>query len=240
MKYKSAKAIVFLSTLMVGFLIAANFNFDGFESSMQLDTREYQNAIEEKQKLLSQIASLKEDNEEIVNKIDEYSNNDREQEKIYEDMKNQLSDYGMVTGLNEVMGPGIVITVNDGKYYEEDQTSYESWSKIFHDSDFALLLYQIRAAGAEAISVNNHRITSSSAVMCNSSYLGFDDGTQLYAPFNIYAIGNPEILQEALTKDLDTLKLRGLNVELQRKDEIVMKSANIRNLKYSTVYTDKK
>ena len=242
MKNKSAKIVVFISTLLVGFLISNNFNFDGMASSTQLSAKEYQNAIEDKQKLLKQISSLKDGNEEILEKINKYSYDDKKKEKIVEDMTRQLVDYGMLTGLNEVKGPGIVIKVSDGISNGSYDNAYTTWSKIFHDSDMSMLLNEIRAAGAEAISINNYRITPLSAVMCNSAFLRFEDGNQVYAPFFIYAIGNPDNLEEILTQDgshINRLKLRGLNIEIEKQSEIIMKSANMRNIGSTGEYVEK-
>ena len=41
------------------------------------------------------------------------------------------------------------------------ETSYETLSKIFHDNDAAMVLNEIRTAGAEAMALNNHRIIPS-------------------------------------------------------------------------------
>ena len=239
---KSAKVVVFGSTVFVGFLIANNLNFEGMTSTTQLTTKEYQNAIEEKQKLLKQISSLKEGNEEILEKINKYSDDDKKQEKVVQDMTKQLVDYGMLTGLNEVKGPGIVIHISDGVSNGEYENAYTTWSKIFHDSDMSMLLNELRAAGAEAIAINNYRITPLSAVMCNAAFLRFEDGNQVYAPFFIYAIGNPDNLEEILTQDgshIKRLELRGLNISIEKIDEITMKSANIRNINQTTEYVEK-
>ena len=238
---KSAKVVVFVSTVLVGFLIANNFNLEGVASTTQLTAKEYQNAIEEKQKLLKQISSLKDGNEEILEKINKYSYDDEKQEKVVQDMTRQLSDYGMLTGLNEVKGPGIVIHISDGVSNSEDN-AYTTWSKIFHDSDMSMLLNEIRAAGAEAISINNYRITPLSAVMCNAAFLRFEDGNQVYAPFFIYAIGNPDDLEEILTQDgshIKRLELRGLNISIEKLSEITMKSANMRNINETIEYVEK-
>ena len=52
MKNIKAKVITFLSTVVLGFLIAGNFSFKGFNDSLRLNTKEYQDAVETKNKLL--------------------------------------------------------------------------------------------------------------------------------------------------------------------------------------------
>lgn len=242
MKNKRTKIIVLVATIIVGFLIGTNFSFEDMESNITLDASQYQSAIEEKQKLLKQITSLKDSNEELVERINKYSYDDKKQEKIMSDMKEQLVDYGMLSGLNEVKGPGVVITISDGKFDVYDESKESVMAKILHDSDMASLLNELRGAGAESISINNHRITPLTAVICNFAFLGFDDGDQLYAPFNVYAIGNPDILEESLSQEgsyYNQLKERGLNLKLTKKSEIIMKSANVRSISYAKEYVEK-
>ena len=99
MKNKSAKIALFIGTLIVGILIAINFNFDGI-ASKQLTAKEYQDAIEERTQLYKQISLLQKSNREFQEKIDKYKNDDKMNGKVVEDRRNQLGDYGMVTGLN--------------------------------------------------------------------------------------------------------------------------------------------
>ena len=66
MKNNALKAVIFILTLGLGFLISGNFNFEGFESSLGLNATEYQNAVEEKSKLLKEVGSLKSNNKEIT------------------------------------------------------------------------------------------------------------------------------------------------------------------------------
>ncbi|MGL4108170.1 DUF881 domain-containing protein [Clostridium sp. LP20] len=235
MKNNSTKIAVLIGTIILGFLITINFNFNEIQPSTQLNAREYQNIIEEKQKLLKQISSLREGNASISSKINNYSYEDKKQDKIVEDMIRQLADYGMLTGLNEVKGPGLVIKLTDGTYNGAEDSYYDSMSKILHDSDMALLFNEIRVAGAEAIAVNNHRVSPLTAVICKAAYLGFEDGDQVNAPFSIYIIGDPDSLEEVLTRDgshLRRLRTRGLFLEIEKKEEIKMPSANIRNMSF--------
>lgn len=235
MKNKSAKIALFIATLIVGILIGLNFKFDG-KASKQLTAKEYQNAIEERSHLYKQITLLEKNNREFQEKIDTYKNSDKKNEKVLKDMRNQLADYGMLTGLNEVRGPGLVITINDAIINDED-TRYDVMSKILHDSDMALIINEIRASGAEAISINNHRVTPSTAVVCNSAFLGFDDGGREAAPFNIYVIGNGELIEESLNSEGSHLRVlkqfRGLEVTIEKRDEIVMPAASNSTIEYA-------
>lgn len=234
MKIKSSKILVLISTLIVGFLIVNNFNEEGSLSSKQLSASEYKKIVEEKNKLISQISSLAKENKEMEEKIEKYIQSE-DIEEIVEDMKNQLSDYGMVSGLNEVKGPGVVITINDGKYTEND-SSYTIKNKIFHDEDAEHVLNEIKNAGAEAISVNDHRIVFNTGIKCRWAFLGFEDGDEVYPVFNFYAIGDSEVLLTELTKEgsyLNSLIIRGLEVNIKKREEITLTAGNIASFNYA-------
>ncbi|MBE6049854.1 MAG: DUF881 domain-containing protein [Clostridium sp.] len=242
MKNSALKAIIFISTVTLGFLISGNFNFEGFEYSLGLNATEYQNAVEEKNKLLKEVGSLKSDNKEITYKIDKYNSNDVNSEKILKDMKEELKYNTMLTGTNEVRGQGIVIIINDGVYNNKLDTKEELDSKTLHDSDVFTLLNDIKSAGAEAIAINDHRMTPLSAITCKYAFLEFEDGDMASAPFNIYAIGDAETMKSLLLQDgsyLRRLMIRGLSVELEVKYNIIMKATNISEMKYAKEYIKK-
>ena len=87
MKNIKAKIVVFISTILVGFLIATNYNFQGSSSTLNLNAKEYQNAVETKNNLTKQVASLRQINSETKNKVNKYNNSDIDNVKILEDMK---------------------------------------------------------------------------------------------------------------------------------------------------------
>ena len=224
MKNNKGFFFVFIATIILGALISMNFNFEGIQS-YSLNAREYQNAIEERAKLYKDIGNLKEDNIEKKDKIENYKNNYTKNDKILEDMKAQITDYEMYIGLTKIEGSGIVLKIDDGKTNAREENTDEINNKLLHDNDMALVLNELRAAGAEAISVNNHRIVPWSGVTCNWAFILFDDEEMEYAPFNIYVIGDPEKLKAALLEDgshVRELMFRKLSVNIEEIDKIIM------------------
>lgn len=225
MKKNKGNFFVFIAAVILGALITINFNFKRIRSYNQLNSTDYQNAIEERAALYKEIGSLKEDNTEKKNKIKNYNKSDTQNDKILDDMKAQIGDYEMLIGLNKVEGPGIVLTINDGTTNVNEENSDEIKNKLLHDYDMALVLNELKAAGAQAISVNNHRVVPWSGVICNWAFIGFDDGSMEYAPFNIYAIGDPEKLRAALLEDgshVKQLMVRKLYVDIKQVEKIIM------------------
>lgn len=225
MKSNKGFLFVFIATIILGALISMNFNFEGIQSYSQLNSTEYQNAVEERAALYKEIGNLREDNIEKKDKIRNYERSYTKNDKILDDMKAQINDYEMFIGLKKIEGPGIILKINDGTTNALEENTDEINSKLLHDNDMALVLNELRAAGAEAISVNNHRVVPWSGVICSWAFLGFDDGGMEYAPFNIYVIGDPEKLKAALLEDgshVKQLMFRKLYVDIQEIDQIIM------------------
>ncbi|MBS6006675.1 MAG: DUF881 domain-containing protein [Clostridium baratii] len=244
MKKTSGGLILFFASIFVGLLIAFNINFSKiFESPLRFNAKEYQNAIAERNDLYKEITNLKSRNKDIQDTINKYKYDDKKQDNILDSMKNQFKDYGMITGNTEVQGPGILLKINDGNIDLSKDTEFETKSKIFHDNDMALVINDLRKAGAEAIAINNHRVMPNSGVICNWAFLGFEDETTEYAPFYIYAIGDPDTLEAALYEDgshVRELMIRELSVKVEKKDNILMPAASkFSSSNYMKEYTKK-
>lgn len=228
MKKNKDSFFIFIAAIILGILMSVNFDFDAITSHNELNTSQYQNAVEEKTRLYKEISGLKENNLETIEKIYQYKDNDEKNDKIVEDMKAQIKDYGMFTGNVEVQGSGIILTIDDGTTNVTEESMADVMSKLLHDSDMALILNELRQAGAEAICVNNHRIVPWSGAVCAWAFIQFDDGSRESAPFKIYAIGDPEKMKAALLEDgshVRELMVRKLYVEIEESEKITMPAA---------------
>ncbi|HCW54373.1 MAG TPA: division initiation protein [Clostridium sp.] len=229
MKKNKATFFIFIATILLGLLISINFNFNAITSHNELNTSEYQNAVEERTRLYKEIGDLKDNNIEITEKINQYIHDDEKNNKILEDMKEQINDYSMFTGSKEVEGPGIILTIDDGTTNVTKEDISDVMSKLLHDSDMALIINELRQAGAEAICVNNHRIVPWSGAVCAWAFIQFDDGSRESAPFKIYAIGDPEKLKAALLGEgshIRELMVRKLHVNIEESEKISMPASS--------------
>jgi len=225
----SSKILAFIASLVIGFLIVINMKLGTLPVSKQLSAKEYKDAIDERNKLFKELETLRNEKYATKEKINSYTHDDGKDEKIVEDMLAQLNDYGMVTGLSPVKGPGVVIKIEDGDYNIREEKEWEYLSKILHNTDAAMILNEIRLAGAEAIALNNHRIIGGTAIKCGWAFLELEDTSQEAAPFYFYVIGDPEQLELKLTKEgsfINKLILRELKVEIEVKDEIIIPASN--------------
>lgn len=227
---KSSSFFVFIAAIVLGILISMNFNFERIRSPYaQLSSAQYQKAIEDRNNLYKDIGNIKEDNIEMKSTINRYMREDEQNEKVLEDMKNQIMEYELFIGSSQVEGPGIILKIDDGYANYSEEGTDEINSKLLHDSDMALVLNELRNAGAEAISVNNHRVIPWSGVICSWAFIGFEDGSMEYAPFNIYVIGDPEKLKAAIMEDgshIKQLMIRKLSIDIETRNKIIMPSTS--------------
>ncbi|MDY4251804.1 DUF881 domain-containing protein, partial [Clostridium sp.] len=196
------------------------------KSISSLNAIDYKKAVEERNQLYKEIDNLKSENIDYRYQISKYSDNDPEKnKKLIEDMKNQLVDYGALSGISTIKGPGIIIKLQDGDINKLLDTKHEIFRKILHEDDMAHILNELRSAGAEAVSINDHRILPNTSVSCNWAFIGFEDESRIFAPFEVYAIGNPQELKAALLAEnsiIQKLLLRKIKVEIEEKDEIII------------------
>ncbi len=121
--------------------------------------------------------------------LEKYEKNalDEEINVVERNIKDEWIKYSILAGACDVKGPGIEITVDDGKrdlYVGEDINNL-----LVHDIDILMIINELKHCGAEAISVNGQRIVDGTSINCSGWTVRIND--QTYArPFVIKAIGN--------------------------------------------------
>ena len=128
----------------------------------------------------------------------------------------------MALGLTEVVGEGITITLTDGD--GKGGTKADLSSYLVHYSDLIEVINALKNAGAEAISVNDQRVTNSTAITCIGNVIKINN-EKIGVPFTINAIGSPEKLYGALTMlggYIDKLKDEGVSVKVEKQTSITL------------------
>jgi uncharacterized protein YlxW (UPF0749 family) len=103
----------------------------------------------------------------------------------------QLQRLSVRSGATRMTGPGLVITVDDAANAGED-----SAGQVL-DTDLQKLVNALWVAGAEAVSIDNQRITSRTAIRGAGSAITVNYRS-LTTPYVIRAIGNPDTLPARL------------------------------------------
>ncbi len=113
----------------------------------------------------------------------------------------QLAQAQFLAGLTDVKGPGIVVTLNDSKIPMPAGMPPGALGatppNIIHDTDIGQVVNELKAAGAEAISVNEQRLVAVSPIRCAGPTI-FVNNTPQTPPYVIKVIGDPKTLATAL------------------------------------------
>ena len=167
---------------------------------------------EELIKLQDEYKKLKAKYDENEKVVEEYKNNSSTNNELIASMKTAIENYSVLAGVTDVIGEGIIVTLDDG------DTVLDGSDVLVHDSDVLTVVNELKAAGAEAISVNGQRIIATTAIRCVGPAIQINY-QKVAAPFEIKAIGNSQYLESAMTIKngvVDVLKKYGINVLVSR------------------------
>lgn len=181
--------------------------------------------------------------EKYDNKYDELEKLETELEKERESttknnselasLEEQIKEGNKLLGLTEVTGEGVVVTLKDNTSTPSNSVIDIS-QLLVHDMDILSVINELKNAGAEAISINNQRIVSTSAIACDGNVIQIN-GEKVGAPFEIKAIGLSEQLA-ALSRPggyLSVLQDYGISAELTKaKNLTIPKYTGSINYKY--------
>lgn len=152
----------------------------------------------------------------MIKEYEETINTDKEAAVLLE---SELEKSRNLLGKNAVQGEGIIVTLTDvevGKY-----------GKITA-ADLIELVNELKAAGAEAISINGHRIIGTSYIIDLEPFIGINVSKREVSPYVVKAIGDITYLESGLSQKqygyIDTKVNSGKNVTLEKSDNIYIEA----------------
>lgn len=225
MKTNEATIFVFIACIIIGILISSSMNFKKVNNEVFLTPAEYQEAYESTSKLNKDIKILSEKYSQYYSKLQNYKENPNNKNSVLSEINKELYDNEMALGYIDIEGEGIEIELNDATSQSQGEVvdPNDWWAQTVHDNDIVNLINELKIAGAEAISLNGHRITDRSNILCWGAFIELDD-IKIPAPFEIKAIGNKEKLYSYMVAEggyASFLKIRGnINVFVYKKDNV--------------------
>lgn len=174
--------------------------------------------------LVNKNQSLEEHIKEVESLLNQYREKASSGESSGELLKKELEELRMVAGLTEVFGEGVIVTINDSS--KEGRQGDDPNLFIVHDEDLLKVVNVLKAAGAEAISVNGLRITALSEISCAGPVILINQ-TRLAPPYVITAIGNKNNLQASLNMRggiVEKLTFWGIEVDVETHDYVTVPS----------------
>lgn len=153
-------------------------------------------------------------NNETIEKIDEYSKNNKSNEETEKLVNDELEQVYLNTGKTTVQGEGIEITLKD---------NLNSDISRINSDDLLIIINTLKNAGAEAISINEQRIINMTDIVdINESFVKIN-GQRILTPYVIKAIGNSSYLESALIGNgghVDEMKKIGQDATIEKLNKI--------------------
>ena len=201
--------------------VSQNYEENNLRAEVLKYKERYDNTIKEIDELDKQLDA----------KIDEATENNSE----LEEAQAQIKEGNKIIGLEEVTGPGVIITLSDSQL--DPNTVFDPSTLLLHDLDIVSVINELKNTGAEAISINEQRIVSTSSIQCGGAIININ-GERIGSPFTIKAIGLPESLANIDRTDgyLDLLRSEPykIGVELKKSNNITIpKYTGVINFKYA-------
>ena len=212
-KYSTVIAISLVLFLLITLLV---LQFKTVKESREAKVEDLRDT-----ELQTQIASYKEKYQDAqkqylhnMNIIGEYNNSIKENNDATNTLQTEYDNSEMALGLTDVRGQGVIITLKD-----TDISSYQS-------ENLRNLINELKFAGAEAISINDHRIVNlTDIVTLNQSFIVLYGGSvRITSPYVVKAIGNRKYLSSTLnTKNsgfVDLMKSNDLDITVEESDDV--------------------
>ncbi len=228
MKITKGSLYIFLASMVIGILLVVNISFqeDDISRGKFLSATEYQEAQNNRTSLYKEIAHLREQYDDKLEKIAKYRYSSESTVQVLEDMEEESLINNMLLGYIDVKGPGVSMVISDGSV---DHTlgiddPYLQNLRTVHNYDIMNIINELKLSGAEAISINNQRILPTSEIYCSWAFISVN-GVKLPAPFRVKAIGDAEVMENYLSRAesyTKTLINRGINVNIVKKQELVL------------------
>lgn len=239
MKELNGKVALGVLCAILGLTISMQFkavkgNAGGFLSSQKAQ----QLALELKE-LRVEKSSLTEELTQLEKRLKEYEMSEADESFIIKNLKKDLEKYQVASGYKTIEGPGIVVTIDDPIIDDPIQEhSGQGESRIMYNFDILLgVINKLNGAGAEAISINDQRYTSTTEIYYTSNSVLVNSVPTL-PPFTIKAVGDAESLYAALNMRFGIIEemreLYNLQVNIKKENNVVIHRYNkTTNFKYA-------
>jgi uncharacterized protein YlxW (UPF0749 family) len=183
------------------------------QTSLQSLSAELEEVMREGSQLQEQIRAIEEEMDEIMN---QWENNDN---PMLNELVRERKEAQLFSGMTDVKGSGVIITLNDAPA----RTEVDPSELIIHDMDILEIMNELRAAGAQALSINDERILSTSKQFCAGPTILINQN-RYPVPYIIKAIGDPEALYTALEESEAVIIMRiyNIQVDIRKEQEIVI------------------
>lgn len=223
MRISKSQVLIAIVCALLGFLLAYQFKVlsnKNIESNM---------SSYDKNDIISEIESLKKEKEELTATNSKLSDELKQMEEtaakdgdLGKDIKNQLDNARMHLGVVDVKGPGIVLTISPkSSIFGSNQSDN---NRDLGEEELVHIVNLLWYSGAEAISVNDIRITPQTGIKTAGNGIAIGSSGKVYPKDKIIvkAIGDKARLNVGISfpGSLEYGALPNYNNEVKAEDDI--------------------
>lgn len=139
------------------------------------------------------------------------------------DLQNEsaIKDNQKLLGLTDVTGQGLIIYLDENREIDSSQVANIN-GYLVHEEDLLYIINELFNAGADAVSINDERIVSTTSILCDGNIIRIN-GKMIGVPLTIKAIGYPERMDYALNRPggyLDFMANDGVKIAVEKSEKI--------------------
>ncbi|PFA68960.1 hypothetical protein CN378_05620 [Bacillus sp. AFS015802] len=226
MRVRGKHVILSLVCLVLGFILAFSFSLANTEQR-ELGNRT-NGQWKQEEALRDQILEYQQKNNDLQEKLyekqEKVGNMEKEfskEKQIYFNLAEDAEKYRMYLGKTKVKGPGVTVTLSDAKYDPEEENAN---NYIVHEHHVFKVINELYIAGASVVAINGQRLKHDSYILCNGPVIQID-GIEYPAPFEITAIGDPDVLSSAMNITggvKDQLVNENIIFEMKKENSVIL------------------
>lgn len=230
MKYNKSKLLILLSCILLGVLLASQVSTGKVVPREIMTFQNYQQVSAEIRKLTDEISVLSAKKDELELNIMQYQFASQSDSKKIDKFVEEIQKFEYYNGLTDVEGPGVTIYLTDNpmEHLDVNVPREIAPAELVHDEYIRKIVWQLKNAGAEAISVNDQRVMSNTEFRCEGPVIRINN-IGFAPPYRIKAIGDPEVLAFALNDANDEhnaykeVEATGVVIGFQKESSIIVK-----------------
>ncbi|WP_238906543.1 DUF881 domain-containing protein [Clostridium sp. YIM B02506] len=228
MKRLYSQIAVAIVCALLGFFLSYQFKLISSreEKNKQQSTYAATDILKEVESLKAERDEVKKQNEDLQAQLKKIEDEAAKSGEVDLNIKKELDNIRMITGTVDVKGQGIILRITP----KNDLFSSNKESIVaLTDSDLVHIVNSLFFSRAEAISINDYRITPQTGIKPSGNIIniGSEGKVDPRQEIIIKAIGNKELLKGGLLFG-DTLNIGNLGSykrEIEQSDEIVIKKS---------------
>lgn len=213
--------IILVSVMFAQFKIVEETDITGIETAREEELKTMLSSWKTKYQ------EIEEKLEDTKTKIAEYQQKMDSNEQASELLDKELEQTNMLVGKTNVIGEGVIVTLTDND------------EKTITASDLRSLVNELKNAGAEAISINDKRVTNMTYFTDVNYHIMIDDDS-VASPYTVKAIGDQTYLSSALSLKnsgfVDNYNQLGKTVEIRKEKNITILAYNSRKDQFQLRY----